>query len=134
MTELADEPMGVDDFLRWAQAQETPYELEGGRPRAMTGGTRAHHDIAGSVFVALRRALAGRPCRARMEFAVATPAGNVRYPDVMVDCGPTGRDDRIAAAPTVVVEVTGREALVELPEIGIRLTLAEAYEGADPPY
>ncbi len=183
MTRLAETPMSVEEFLRWQETQEERHELVDGRPRLMTGGTSAHADIAGNVFVALRNNLQGKPCKARLEFAVATAAGNVRYPDIMVDCGPTAPTDHAAVAPTVVIEVAsptslttdylqkprdyasvptistyvilnqdvmraavlrragselvlegeamGRHGLVDLPEIGVRLSLADVYEGLD---
>lgn len=111
MTRLAETPMSADEFLLWQEKQDERYELVGGRPRLMTGGTSAHADIAGNVFAALRNSLRGKPCKARLEFAVATAASTVRFPDVMVDCGPTAASDRIAAGPTVVIEVTSASSL-----------------------
>jgi len=183
MTQLAETSMSVEEFLRWQETQEERHELVDGRPRLMTGGSIAHGDIAGNVFVALRNNLRDKPCKARLEFAVATAAGNVRYPDIMVDCGPTAPNDHAAVAPTVVIEVVspgsltadylqkprdyasvptistyvilnqdvmraavlrragselvlegeamGRHGLVDLPEIGVRLSLADVYEGLD---
>ncbi|MBS1181539.1 MAG: hypothetical protein H6Q99_1419 [Proteobacteria bacterium] len=183
MTRLAETPMSVDEFLLWQETQDERHELVDGRPWLMTGSSSAHADIAGNVFATLRNGLRGKSCKARLEFAVATAASNVRFPDVMVDCGPTAAADHIAAGPTVVIEVTspsslavdylqkprdyasvatistyiilnqdavratvlrrsgtelvlegeaiGREAVVDLPEIGISLSLADAYEGLD---
>ena len=183
MTQLAETPMSVDEFLHWQETQEERHELVDGRPQLMTGGSIAHGDIIGNVFSSLRESLRGKPCKARMEVAVATPRGNVRYPDVMVDCGPSAPADHVATGPTVVIEVVspgslttdylqkprdyasvptistyvilnqdvmraevlrrvggelilegeamGREGLVDLPEIGARLSLADIYEGLE---
>lgn len=111
MTRLAETPMSVDEFLLWQETQDEHHELVDGRPQLMTGGTSAHADIAGNVFAALRNSLRGKPCKARLEFAVATAASSVRFPDVMVDCGPTAAADHIAAAPTIVIEVTSPSSL-----------------------
>lgn len=111
MTKLAETPMSVEEFLLWQETQDERHELIGGRPRLMAGSTSAHSDIAGNVFAALRNSLKGKPCKARMEFAVATPRGNVRFPDVMVDCGNTAPTDRSAAGPTVVIEVASPTSL-----------------------
>lgn len=106
MTRLAETPMSVEEFLLWQETQDAPHELVNGRPKAMTGGSSAHSDIAANVLLALTSRLRGKPCKAKMEFAVATPRGNVRYPDIMVDCGATAPTDHVAAGPTVVIEVT----------------------------
>lgn len=111
MTQLAEPPMSVDAFLRWQETREESYELVGGRPKLMTGGSVAHGDIIGNIFSSLRDKLKGKPCKARMEVAIATPGGNVRHPGVLVDCGPTAPNAHVAAGPTVVIEVTSPGSL-----------------------
>ncbi|SCM78285.1 conserved hypothetical protein [uncultured Pleomorphomonas sp.] len=183
MTRLAETPMSVEEFLRWQETQEERHELVDGRPRLMTGGTRAHRLISRNVLTFLHGALRGKPCQPMDEFAVVTTAGNIRYPDVLVDCGKGQLGDHLATGPTVVIEVAsptslttdylqkprdyasvptistyvilnqdimraavlrragselvlegeamGRHGLVDLPEIGVRLSLADVYEGLD---
>jgi Uma2 family endonuclease len=175
--------MTTEEFLGWLERQEERYELVDGRPRPMTGGTRAHRLVSRNALAALHAALRGKPCQALDEFAVVTAAGNVRYPDVLVDCGKGRLEDHVAASPTVVIEVAspnsivadylekprdyasigtistyvilsqdairaavlrrigselvvegeaiGRDSGIDLPEIGVRLALADAYDGLD---
>lgn len=111
MTKLAETPMSVEEFLLWQETQDERHELVGGRPRLMTGGTRAHRLIVRNILTALQAALRGKPCQPFDEFAVVTAARNVRYPDVLVDCGKGNLDDHVATSPTVVIEVTSPGSL-----------------------
>lgn len=103
--------MDLDAFLAWQAGQGVKHELVDGIAVMMTGGTRAHGLIAVNVLAFLRRALRGGPCLPNTsDFKLVTPGGNVRYPDVSVDCArpggaPLGLGDLAAAAPVLVVEV-----------------------------
>ena len=96
----------VEEYLDWEERQEERFELVDGRPEMMVGGTIRHEILAGNLFAVLKTALKGRRCRAFMNgVKVRTGRDNVRYPDVSVDCGPLDLRGRLAAEPTVVVEV-----------------------------
>ena len=95
-----------EDYLRWESTQERKHELVGGEVRAMAGATRAHNEIAGSVYAELRALLRGGPCRPYgSDMKVAIPNRNYRYPDVVIDCAKGAPGDLFAAEPTVVFEV-----------------------------
>ncbi len=112
MADTLRRPLTLSEFLAWEARQETRHEFVGGRIRAMVGATRRHGDIAGNIFMLLRAALKGKKCRPFMEtLKVITPAGDVRYPDVLVDCGEGKPEDVAAAEPTIVVEVLSRSTL-----------------------
>jgi Uma2 family endonuclease len=50
--------------------------------------------------------LRGRRCRATTaDTAVSTVGGNIRYPDVVVDCGQRNDQSMLATTPTLVIEV-----------------------------
>lgn len=73
----------------------------------MTRGNNRHSRIVVNAFQALARRLERGPCRLS-PFApgVRIPAnGNLRYPDLTVDCGPYRAQDRVAAEPVLVLEV-----------------------------
>ncbi|WP_175577803.1 Uma2 family endonuclease [Mongoliimonas terrestris] len=100
------ERMDADTFLAWCTRQEGRYELVDGNPRAMVGARARHDRIVVSALVAFRRALAGTPCEPFSgDFAVRIPKGNIRRPDVTIDCGATDDDRLFAQTPTAVVEV-----------------------------
>ena len=91
-------PMTYEEFDEWHQAQVERYELVDGYPqlkftcwdgaRMMTGASNGHSLIAGNVYAACRAGLRGKPCRAFVaDGKVRIPRGNVRYPDVSIDCG-----------------------------------------------
>jgi Uma2 family endonuclease len=94
-------------FFAWHQRQERRHELVDGQPRAMTGANNRHNRIALNVLFALSRLLPPGPCRPMLpaDTAVRIPAGNIRYPDLVVDGGPYRPNDHAAAEPVLVVEV-----------------------------
>jgi Uma2 family endonuclease len=110
MSNAVLKPWTEAEFFAWHEGQERRHELVDGQPRAMTGANNRHNLIGTNTFLALHRRLTGRPCRALMpaDSAVRIPAGNIRYPDLVVDCGPYRPDDHAAAEPVMVVEVLSR--------------------------
>lgn len=99
--------MTPDDFLDWCQYQEDRWELVNGMPiRMMTGTTQRHDEVVVNLIAELRDRLKGRPCRPRTaDVAARMEQGNIRRPDVTVDCGPTVPKALASGAPTVVFEV-----------------------------
>ena len=103
-------PKTLAEFLVWEEAQTLRHEWVEGRPRAMTGGTQAHNLIAANVYAFLREALRGKPCRAFIADlkVIIRERDHVRYPDVMVDCGPMAANATAASEPTLIVEVLSK--------------------------
>jgi Uma2 family endonuclease len=102
------------DYLHWLE--DVRYELIDGAAFLMAPApTLDHQDIAGEIYVQLRQALAGKPCRAFIApVDVRLPkAGEadekidtVVQPDVLVVCDPAKLDRRgVRGAPDLVVEV-----------------------------
>ena len=103
--------MTEEEFLDWHERQEYRYELVNGfpiqifPPKGMTGAQEGHNAVAANVAFSLTPAARDRGCRASAHnSAVRTDAG-LRYPDVLVDCGPLDPRSKIVNGPTVVVEV-----------------------------
>lgn len=97
-------------YLEWEAQQTDRHELVDGEVYAMTGARDAHNRVAGNIYVALRAALRGTPCRtfmADMKLHIDAADAYV-YPDVFVT-----RDERDRTADAdlakrhavVVVEV-----------------------------
>jgi Uma2 family endonuclease len=108
MSDTATQPLTEAAFFAWLERQERRFELVSGQPRAMVGGTLRHDTICGNAMAALRARLRGR-CRVwTADVAVRIPGGNLRYPDVTVDCGTPQDDARTAIEPRLVVEVLSR--------------------------
>jgi Uma2 family endonuclease len=105
MAEAKQRPLTVEEFLAWEQAEPLRYELVDGQPMAMAGGTVAHDLVRGAVYSDLRRQLRGALCRTTLDVKLVCPSGNVRYPDVAVDCGPLSPSSQIASEPRVAIEV-----------------------------
>lgn len=102
--------MTPDDFLAWSLDQPDRWELIGGVPiRAMTGATRAHDAIVVNIIAELKQRLRGTPCRPNTaDIATLIPNGNVRRPDVTVDCGDAPGASLTSVKPTVLVEVLSK--------------------------
>jgi len=105
MVEPARTAMSLDEFLDWEAGQELRYELVGGQPVMMTGGTVAHDFVRPRIATSLGVQLRGRACRMALDVKIACPTGNVRYPDVAIHCGPLRPKDSLASGPRVVIEV-----------------------------
>ena len=106
MSEQAARRMTVDEFLLWHEHQERRYELIHGVPVAMAGAKRRHDQVVVNALVSLGNQLAGATCRVfTADTAVRIPAGNIRYPDVGIDCGRFLDEERAADEPTLVIEV-----------------------------
>lgn len=108
----------LEEFLAWEERQPTKYEFVNGEPRLMTGVTQGHDRIVTNVVIALGGKLRGSPCRpGGSDLRVVTGNGNVRYPDVLVDCGPFRREARDVSEPVVILEVLSRStAWTDLPD------------------
>jgi Uma2 family endonuclease len=100
-------PVRMDQqaFLAWVQEREERYELDRGRVIMMTGGSRAHWQVA----LNLARALAARldPDRFMVlpEFGIDLGPGSIRFPDVVVDAAGESSEDLLATAPVLIAEV-----------------------------
>ncbi len=77
------------EFLTWEADQPERWELVAGEPRLMAGGTQVHALIASNLIAFLRPKLRGGPCRpSGSDLRIPIPkTGNLRYPDVTIDCG-----------------------------------------------
>ena len=134
----------LQEFLDWEERQEHRHEFVDGDIRMMTGGTKGHAGIARNILFALYGRLRGSPCLPYgSDLRVTIPTvGNVRYPDVTVDCGHQDPDAQEAAKPVWLRDAHGRlvpqeditdlSATLDLPAIGVDLALADIYEGVAP--
>ena len=102
--------MTPDAFLEWCLDQEDRWELVHGVPiRMMTGATHAHDDVVVNLIGELRERLKGKRCKPKTaDIAARMQEGNVRRPDVTVDCGSADRKALASAAPTVFFEVLSK--------------------------
>lgn len=102
--------MTIDEFLAWQTTRDRLYELVDGVPvlplKMMTGASRAHDRVVVNIIASLHRQLRGTPCRPTTDdLAVRIPSGNVRRPDVTVECGQGGPRETVVSEPRVVFEV-----------------------------
>lgn len=98
--------MSQADFFEFAQGREERWELIDGQPVMMAGANQRHQEIAANTLTTLRTQLRGSPCRTTAaDSGVVSPKENVRYPDVVIDCGPRDDASMKVTTPTVVIEV-----------------------------
>jgi Uma2 family endonuclease len=106
--DTAEEGMTADEFFDWIERQSEPHELVDGMPVRMMAGARQSHNVATTnIVVALAPSAKTKGCRTTSsDTAVRTGQFGVRYPDVVVDCGPPDPSAKEAARPTVIVEMS----------------------------
>jgi len=110
MAEPKPQRMSADAFFAWQEKQDRLYELVDGLPvlplKMMTGASQAHDRAVVNIIRSLGNQLRGGPCRpTTSDLAVRIPAGNIRRPDVTIECGQAGRHDMSVREPRVVIEV-----------------------------
>ncbi len=110
MAEPELQRMNEQAFFAWQEKQERLYELVDGLPvlplKMMTGASRAHDRAVVNMIRTLGNQLRGGPCSpTTADLAVRIPAGNIRRPDVTIECGQGGSRDMAVKEPRVIVEV-----------------------------
>src|SRR5260370_29622776 len=107
MTDAAPRRWTVEEFFAWQEGQSERYELVDGFPmRMMAGAKNVHDDIVVNVLAELRNQLRGGGCRPfTSDGSVETKPGQIRRPDVGVDCGRRVPNATMATTPRLVVEV-----------------------------
>jgi Uma2 family endonuclease len=107
MTDAAPRQWTVEEFFAWQERQPERYELVDGFPvRMMAGAKNVHDDIVVNVLAELRNQLRGGGCRPfTSDGSLETKPGQIRRPDVGVDCGRREPNATKATSPRVVVEV-----------------------------
>jgi Uma2 family endonuclease len=102
-----------EEYLEFEVASEERHEYVNGDIRLVTGGTPNHNDIAGNLYVQIKLALKGKPCRTfYTDQRLWVPDRSLyTYPDVMVVEKPlqlqTGRTD-ILINPCFIAEVLSK--------------------------
>src|SRR5215207_982604 len=107
MTETEPRRWTVEEFFAWQEKQAERYELVDGFPVRMMGGARnVHDDIVVNVLADLRNQLRGSGCRPFTgDGSIETTPGQIRRPDIGVDCGRRDPNGTKATSPRVVAEV-----------------------------
>ncbi len=100
-------PLRMDKaaFLGWVQGREERYELDRGRVIMMTGGSRAHWQIAFNLAKALDARLDPGKWTVLPEFGIALDPESVRFPNVIVDIAGEPATDLTATEPVLITEV-----------------------------
>ena len=107
MSQPALARMDADTFLEWRQDQPGRWELVDGWPvQAMAGAKQRHDRIVVNLIISLGNRLSGGPCFPQTDDVAARMLnGNLRQPDVTVDCGPVQPDELTSTSPTAFFEV-----------------------------
>jgi Uma2 family endonuclease len=107
MTEATRSPWTIEEFFAWQEKQPERYELVDGFPvRMMAGARNVHDDIVVNVLTELRNQLRGGGCRPFTgDGSIETKPGQIRRPDIGVDCGRRDPNATKATSPRVVAEI-----------------------------
>jgi Uma2 family endonuclease len=106
--------MSVEDYHRWRDGRDEPWEYVDGRPVpkfpapddslvAMPSGSASHHTIQVTCS-SLIRARRPKGCQVATDATVEAEDGR-RIPDVVMSCAPAS-PDLVMAEPVLMVEVT----------------------------
>ena len=117
MTDAAPRRWTVEEFFAWQEGQSERYELVDGFPmRMMAGAKNVHDDIVVNVLAELRNQLRGGGCRPfTSDGSVETKPGQIRRPDVGVDCGrgdPDATNVNVRTAPRGEIPLPGTKGNV----------------------
>jgi Uma2 family endonuclease len=108
-----EKKLTVDEFFDAVSDSEERYELVEGVAHAMARAKEGHNVIRSNVLAAFVPAGKQRGCRATsVNTAVQTGPDTIRYPDVVVDCGPRNSEAMTASKPVIVVEVSAPDTAV----------------------
>jgi Uma2 family endonuclease len=98
--------MTFAEFLLWEQTRDRRHEFIDGAAVMMAGGTHAHDRTQRDLLVCATECLRGSGCEPLgPDMIVETGNGNVRYPDMTVDCGSFDPAALTASLPTLVFEI-----------------------------
>jgi len=99
--------MTPEEFYRWPGEEGVRYELVDSVPvKAMTGASRRHDKIVVNALIAFGTKLRGSPCTPSTDnIAIAAMNGNIRRPDVSIDCGDLPDTSYEATSSRLVIEV-----------------------------
>ncbi len=95
-------------YLEWEARQPIRYELVDGQVYAMGGGTVKHDTIGNNLRAALHTQMRGKPCRVHGPDLKVRAGRDGRYPDALIDCGPSVPDALYAQEPVAVFEVLSK--------------------------
>ena len=122
-----EDKLTIDAFLEAVTGRDGRFELVRGVAYAMAGAKEGHNVICSNVQTALVPAGKRKGCRTTSsDTAVQTGPDTLRYPDVVVDCGPPNATALTASRPTIVVEVSSSGTAVF--DYGAKL---REYQGVD---
>ena len=108
MQAMEHDRVSAEDFLEWVLSQAGRYELVDGYViEMMAGAKQSHNVVVSNIVSSLGPQSKPGGCRTTSsDTAVQTLASTIRYPDIVVDCGPPDPDAMVAESPTLVVEVS----------------------------
>jgi len=99
--------MTVEEFRSWAEGRDGRWELMSGVPVRMQSESRLHSRTSRRIAGLLEGMLDGHVCTLDERVDVVCDEGEVRNPDILIDCAPEAATSTGARAirPVVVIEI-----------------------------
>jgi Uma2 family endonuclease len=124
------EKLTIDEFFEAISGRDGRYELVGGVVHAIPGARQGHNVIRSNVLTAFLPAGKRKGCRATsVNTGVQTGPATIRYPDVVVDCGPPDAAAMKASKPTIIVEISSPGTPVA--DYGVKLREYQSVDSID---
>ncbi len=99
-------PLSITEYLQQEQQANIRHEYVDGYMFAMAGGTKAHNQISGNLYLMFRSHLRNTPCRTYIADMKVATDNCFYYPDVVVSCRTKEEAaDLYLTQPCLIVEV-----------------------------
>lgn len=106
---LRHDHVSVEEYLAAEELSDVRHEYLGGMVYARGGETRAHNQIVGNLYAAIRQHLRRGPCRLYVsDIRVNLDLREDEYyyyPDIVVTCDPKDDHPRFVRYPKLLIEV-----------------------------
>ena len=97
--------MTAEEYLAGEEIAKNKHEFIDGEIYAMSGASKNHERISGTIFRKIGNFLEGSPCEPFSSDVKVKVGSDFFYPDAMVVCDDQTEDDYYTETPTIIIEV-----------------------------
>lgn len=104
--------MSFEDYLRFNESYPRPVEYLAGVAYPRYGRSKHHNQISMNIVLPMHDTSEATGCRVLMsQMRVHVADDTICYPDVVVTCDPTDRDEWTLFNPRLIVEIESHETM-----------------------
>lgn len=99
--------ISLEEFFDWLADQDGRFELVNGQIRMMAGAAFRHNVVKNNITVALTPSARRCGCSSTTsDTGIQTGPYSIRYPDIVIACGPQVPTAMIVSNPAILIEVS----------------------------